>query len=369
MKSLALTTACLLASTLMAAKKQPTPPPEPTVTKQCCHDRFKESGITYGFFAEYLYLQPNGSDLYYAAEAIGLDESIAVPVVSPNWKVKEINPNYHSGFEVGAHVSFNITDFNLALSWERLHGHDSASFTASSAPGFMVGPFFDIGPNSVEYKVAKGKARFQFDGVDLRFGKELCFFKNFYLQFFAGASYTRIHQSLTSTYSNLDNPISRTVKYSSTFWGAGPQMGLDYKFRIYHSFFFTGNSTFSLYMGRLQNDNSFKSRTPELAILGIPQPNHQKTTVPNRTQLVPGFEQKLGFSYVATWDKVRALFEIGYQCQIYLDAVQTVDMTAPQVLPALAPTAPDVGVFAVGFERTLSNYILTGLYATVGIDF
>jgi hypothetical protein len=233
----------------------------------------------------------------------------------------------------------------------------------------MVGPFFDIGPNSSSYKVAKGKDRFNFDQVNLEFGKQLCFFKDFYTKFYDGAAFMRTKETLASSYSNTAKTISRSVKTSSTFIGAGPQIGLDYRYRIVNHFFFGGNSTLSLFMGRLKNKTTFKSFTPELEALGIPQPNSQNTTVPNRTQLIPGFEQKLGFSYFIPCKRARAFFEIGYQCQIYVNAIQTVDMTAPQVLPAGAIFTPEVGVFAVGFERTLSNFMLTGLYASAGVEF
>jgi hypothetical protein len=66
---------------------------------------------------------------------------------------------------------------------------------------------------------------------------------------------------------------------------------------------------------------------------------------------------------------VKATFEVGYQCQIYLDAIQTVDLTSPQVLPAGAVFTTQVGVFAVGFERTFSNYMLTGPYGSIGLEF
>ena len=122
-------------------------------------------------------------------------------------------------------------------------------------------------------------------------------------------------------------------------------------------------------MGEMKNKTRFKSFTPELATLDVPQPNNQRTHVPNRAQLIPGFKQKLGFSYVATWDSIEVAFEIGYLCQIYINAVQTMDMTAPQVEPSGAIFTPQVGVFAVGFERTLSNYMLTGPYASLDFKF
>lgn len=368
MKTLFTSVACALLSTL-AADPSPAADPTPVVPRHCLPETAKSCNVTYELYGECLFLQPNGSDLYYGAEAIGLDSSIAVPAASPNWKVLEINPDYHFGFEVGTSVLFSTPNIKIDLNWERLHAHDSDSFEASSAPGYMVGPFFDIGPNSDAYKIARGHATSRFDAVNLNFGKQLCFFKNFHTNFYGGVGFARIKQTIKSSYSNVAGTIARHVKTSSTFIGAGPQLGLDYDYRICKNFLFTGTSVVSLLMGQLKNGTTFRTYTPELTTLGIPQPNVQKTSVPNRAQLTPAFEQKLGFSYSAIWDCVKATFGIGYQCQIYMDAVQTVDMKAPQVLPTGAQFTTQVGVFAVGFERTISNYMLTGPYASVNIEF
>ena len=121
----------------------------------------------------------------------------------------------------------------------------------------------------------------------------------------------------------------------------------------------------------MKNKTTYNSTTPELIPLLLPetQPNVQTTSVPNRTQLVPGFEQKIGLAYIGTCGCFTFNLGVGYQAQVYINGVQTVDMTAPQVLPALALFTPDTGVFAVGFERTLSNYILTGPYVSLSVTF
>ncbi len=118
----------------------------------------------------------------------------------------------------------------------------------------------------------------------------------------------------------------------------------------------------------MKSATTYQSYTPELALIGLAQPNNQSTKIPNETQLVPGFEQKLGFSYLAIWERLKATFEIGYRCQIYLNAVQYTNM-ASQVVPALLLETPDVGVFAVAFEQSNSNFMLMGPYARVGFDF
>lgn len=320
-------------------------------------------------YGECLFLQPNGSDLYYAAEAIPLDPSITIPAISPNWKIFEIDPDYRFGFEIGAKALFTNPHLYLEANWERLHSHDSASKEVPLSTD-MIGPLFDIGPNSAVYLNAKGKATFHFDAVNLVFGKQCCFFKNLYTNFFAGASFARIRQSLQSKYSNTSSSTSRIVETHSTFTGAGPVFGLDFDYRIAGRFFFTGSTSAGLIMGELENRTTYKSFAPFLAQNNIPEPNKQSTSVPDRSQLIPSFEEKLGFAYEALFKCWKFTIAAGYQAQIYLDAVQTIDMTAPQVLPSLNP-GPTVnsGVYAVGFERTLSNFILTGPYATLAFDF
>jgi hypothetical protein len=300
---------------------------------------------------------------------VGINPALPSPasIASPDWTILEINPDYHLGFEVGARANLNNYNIDIELNWERLYGKDSESFEASSTAGVMVGPFFDIGPNSASYKIARGKYSSNFDQVNLSFGKKICFFDDFYTHFFGGAGFNRIKQTLNNFYSNTAMTTSREIETSSTFTGAGPQIGLDYQYRIYKSFFFKGRSLLSLFMGQIKNGANYKSVSSD-APTDLPQPNIQTTKIPNRVQLIPGFEQKIGFSYLATWNCIRTIFEIGYQCQIYVNAVQTIDM-ASQALPADSPLVPDVGVFALGFMQNNSNFMLTGLYGLAGIEF
>jgi hypothetical protein len=232
----------------------------------------------------------------------------------------------------------------------------------------MAGPFFDIGPNSAAYKVARGKVTSHFDEANLRIGKQFCFFNNFYTHFYGGAGFLRIYETLRTQYSNAAASTSRTIETSSTFTGGGPQIGVDYKYRISKGFFFNGSSVLPFFMGQMKNGTTYTSYSPHLNTLGYPNPNIQTTTVPNKVQLIPGFEQKLGFSYIAAWNRVRATLEVGYQCQIYLNAVQTIDM-ATQAVPTTFLAFPDVGVFAQGFEQNNSNYMLTGPYGSLAFEF
>jgi hypothetical protein len=331
-------------------------------------------GLTYGFYGEFLYLQPNGTDLFYGASAIGISPTSTgsdplSAIASPQWTILEVLPSYHPGFEVGLSLTCNRDNIAITVNWERLHTSDSDSFTASSAVGHMVGPFFDIGPNSAAYKIASGKATSHFDAANLTIGKNLCFFNNFHTEFYGAAAFARIEQTMQSTYSNFENTISRVVATGSTFTGAGPQIGFNYDYRIGGGFFFSGNSSLSLYVGQMKNTTTYQSVAPELAIIGLSSPNNQAASIPNRTQLIPGFEQKLGFSWVSTWDCVRATLAAGYQCQIYLDAIQTFNMASQAIPTDLAAVSPDIAVYAVAFEQTNSNFMLTGPYVFLGFEF
>lgn len=255
MKTLFFTVICspfLMIATHGFSEKQPDKPPE--LPRLVC-DAFKECGKRLELYGDYLYLQPNGSDLYYGVEANGLNPDIAVPALSPNWKVLEINPDYHSGFEVGLGILGATAGLNI--NWERLHTKDKESFTAPAADGFMVGPLFDIGPNSASYKVAQGKALFYFDEGNLNLAKEFCPFKNWRTKISGGGSFARIKQTVQSNYSNNDNTISRRVRTSSTFIGGGPQLGIGYDYQISKGLHLVGNSVFSLYMGRLKTRRRF----------------------------------------------------------------------------------------------------------------
>jgi hypothetical protein len=81
-----------------------------------------------------------------------------------------IPSEFHFGFDVGIAGMFHKTNSGLMLNWERFHRpKDSDSFTVSN-DAYIIGPFFEIGPDASLYKSAKGSVRFKFDEVNLDFG-------------------------------------------------------------------------------------------------------------------------------------------------------------------------------------------------------
>jgi hypothetical protein len=353
-------------STPGAATAAPAPAPATYIEYSRLEPKCRE--VMAELYGEALFLQPNGSLLSYSAVAYPFKSGIAVPADSPNWQIYEIYPNYAPAFKVGMKIRFSDLDTNIEANWQRLYTSKSEKHTVPTS-GDMIGPLFDIGPNSSAYSISTGEVKFHFDSANLLFAQQFCAFKRLYPNIFAGGSYARIKQTLNNKYENYSSGISREIESYSTFTGAGPMIGFDFDYRVYGGFFFTGTSSLALIIGESQNGTTYTSATPALTTVGNPNPNIQGTKVPNRTQLVPALEEKLGFSYGGLFSSCSITFGFGYQAQIYLNAIQSVDMQSQAAPELLTVLVPDSGVFAQGFLRTLSNYIMTGPYITLDIVF
>lgn len=336
-------------------------PPQTTEKAHSASDIFLAHPChTFELYGTALLLQPTGNHQHYAAEAFPL------PAPSPHWQIHDVSTDYHFGFDVGFRGIIHSTNTNITLNWEHFHSTDSASKKVASTD--MIGPFFEIGPDASPYKKAHGKVTFHFDEANLDYGILINFGDRLKTNLYSGVSFAYIKQTLSSKYSNFEGTVARTIKVPSTFIGAGPQVGLDFAYRIVKGFHFVGEAAASLLVGTQKNHTAYTARSPALEPLGISPPNRQKTNVHNKTQVVPGLEGKLGLSYVFAYcDHFMIKLEAGYQAQVYINAIQSIDMGSEVVTP---PVVPDtVGVFARTFEQTLSNFALAGPYFTLDVGF
>ena len=314
---------------------------------------------SFDFEFKALYLQPTTSNLHYGAEADPL------PAPTPNWKIHDIDPDYHFGFEVGASTVIPGRNAKAKVNWTHFYSKDSATTVLPSSD--MIGPFFEIGPDASPYSKAKGHNVFRYDAVDVDYGLCINFGDYLHTNFFAGVEVSRIHQDRTSFYSNPDKTIFRTIKAPSQFLGAGPQLGMDFAYGICNGLQLTGGGAASLLVGDMKNHTNYESVSPALIPLGINPPNSQGTHGKHRTQLVPAFEVKLGVAYSFALCDFTVNLEAGYQALVYINALQSVDIGSEVVTP---PVTPDtVGVYARTFQRNLSNFALAGPYVSVNIGF
>ncbi len=306
-----------------------------------------------------LILQPSSSNLHYAAEAIPL------PLPSPNWNIFDIHPSFRFGFD----LSFKATskkNNTFMINWEHFKGHKSACVFVGTDN--MVGPFFEIGPDAEPYVEAAGKVKFNFDEVNIDMGHHATLGNRLKVDFFAGIGITSIKQKLDSTYSDTTGAIVRTIDMPTSFIGAGPQFGVSFIYNFCDRFYFTGKGLCSLLSGSIKNHTDYTAISPFLEPLGVTPPNKQRTCTENRNIVVPAFEEKLGLACALVIRKHFLLhLEVGYQAQVYLNAIQSVDIGSEVVTPPITPDT--VGVYARTFQRNISNFALTGPYVTVDFRF
>lgn len=319
------------------------------------------SAYSFDLQASVLILKPGSTSINYAAEATPL------PLVSPHWNIFDIQPHYHVGFDLGLNLMFHERDTNLLLNWEHFKSSSSALQQVSSQN--MIGPFFEIGPDAEPYKNAAGEVHFRFDEVHLRYGQLVDIGCYSHANIFAGVSFVRIEQNLLSTYANESGNAVRTITTPSKFTGAGPEVGVDFSYCIIDTMSLVGKTAVTLLAGKINNNTIYSSTSPLLAPLGATSPNIQTTTVGKRSQIIPGFEERIGFSYAHSsycgnyWLQL----EVGYQAQIYINAIQSVDMSSQVVTPPVASST--IGVFARTFHKTVSNFSLGGPYVSFSVGF
>lgn len=312
------------------------------------------------FYASALFLKPSSSHLHYAVEAIPL------PLPSPNWNVFDIHPKYHAAFDIGFKAIIHEKDTAFMANWQRFRSSRCAAENVGS--NNMIGPFFEIGPDAALYTLADGKVRFAFDEANIDYGLLVDCGPDLEATLFGGIGIVRIEECLTSHFSNVAGTVARTINVPSTFVGAGPQFGFESSYYLTRSFSFAGKANISLLCGRLKNHTTYLALSPALAELDITPPNKQRTCVDTRFGVVPGIEEKMGITYSRTLrDDYFMDITVGYQVQLFVNALQSVDMGSEVVTP---PVAPDtVGVFARTFQRTMSNFALAGPYLTFDFAF
>lgn len=305
-----------------------------------------------------LFLKPSGSTIHYGVEAEHTRLS------SPSWKIHDIEPEYHVGFDLGVSTVFPCRNANVMLNWEHFHSKDTSRRSVKSKD--MIGPLFEIAPDCPFYQNAKGKTHVQYDAITLNGGILINLGSYLQANIYAGINGTRIKQTVTAKYSSITGIFSRSISIPSTFAGMGPQLGVDFAYNFSGGFNLTGGATASLLVGSLKNCTTFKSVCPALNSLDITPPNTQGIKVNHRNQVVPAFSGKLGLAYTYASCGWALTIEAGYEAKIYINAIQSTDIGS-EVLTRHVPNT--IGVHARTFQRNLSTFALSGPYASINIYF
>jgi hypothetical protein len=295
------------------------------------------------------YLQPGAGNLEYATLVSPL------PLPTPNWDNQSLKPNFSPAFNVG--LRYMPSEANdIQLNWTHLS--TSAQASVVGAPSQMVGPPFEIGPTASSYQKANGNVSFAYDAVHLDAGHTFCADCFFQLRVFGGVEFARINQDLTGAFQSLDGLTSASNTNESLFTGAGPRLGARGEYAV-GNFQFFGEMAGAGLIGTTQSRINFSAVST--AAPGLAQPNNQALTSPNETQVVPGFDAKLGTVYAfppSNYGQFK--IEVGYQAAVYMNAINQYTITQVSVPPAPA----SVGVFLATANHLQSNFTTHGPYLT-----
>lgn len=318
-----------------------------------------------------LILQPFADNLDFAAQALpyqyGQVESSAI---SPSWEIYEMDPDFHFGFDLGVQGFFGSTASSLMLNWERYHSSTDKDSKTVPSSNYMIGPFFEIGPDASDFKKAVGKTHFHFDEINLDYGTFVNLGRRLHTNLFVGLSFGRIKQKLFAKYSNFSGSIVRTINDPSRFEGAGPQFGLDFDYEVYGGLKLVGIGRTSLFVGTFANHTKYSTVSPLLKSDGI-QSSDQSTNVHHKMGVVPGFEGRIGVGYdLPFFQRYLCHFEVGYQAQVYLNSIRSVDLASEVALNAKGSIgSQETGVYARTFKRSIGNFALAGPYLKANFSF
>lgn len=314
-----------------------------------------------------LALRPCGDSFDYAVQ------TVAGRPASPSWKILNIKPDYHCAFEIGANMQPECMCGCFMVNWEHFDSQDTSTKHIPINSEDSVGPFFHIHSDS-DFTRARGRVRFHFDEVNVDYGVFLSAHECLNTNFYSGVSFVHIQRDFITRYANRnqadrDLEVIRLIKTPSRFDGIGPQVGVDLTYKVAGGLCMAGGGAAGLLFGRLKNHTHFEAQSPALANtnINITPPNRQSTKVHHSRQLIPAFEGRLGIGYCTDRMDCSFRFEIGYFAQIYLNAIQSVDIASEVHHSPVSSSS--VGVFPRAFERHFSNFALAGPYVTLGVRF
>ena len=311
-----------------------------------------------------LYLQPNSNNLNYAVFVSGQQP------LYQSWHYQAIDPKYSPGFELGGKYVFSDALYRASADWVHLNTRDAsfkqASRDISLGAVEFVAPPFEQSPPVFAVKRANATVNFNFDSIELNVGRVFKPHTKVQANLYGGVNILRIKQNLTTIFSDLagseatlysylvppDPSFSFQLQNVSDYVGAGPDLGLDVAYTVAHGFGVVGGLLGTLTAGNMRIQDKFTSTSARLAAIGI-DISHQEITVPDTTQVVPGFDGKLGLFYNYYGKNLPKLnFEVGYRLAAYINALSTVNPT----------TLVQAGTFVVTPE------FVTGTMAIVSSD-
>lgn len=296
-----------------------------------------------------------------------------LPFITPNWNIKQINPDHQPGLYLGARYIFCESGMDIQADWTRLRTSDSQSATVTPILQW-ISPFCQTGPGTAdteydptgvgELTTAKAKVKFHFDTVNLDLGIFVNFGCNMQMRVFTGLSGVKINERLTSTFEGVPPPPTITLKNNYSYWGIGPRLGLLTSYAFCDCFHFAGKLAAALLFGKMEPAQYlFEGSSEALALVGI-SVNRESISSKSVSQAVAAIDARLGLNYAFHFCECYVLtLEAGYLGAIYMDPLNGYE-TNENVLPL------ELGSLSTGSMKHIqSNFSVNGPYASLSFKF
>jgi hypothetical protein len=332
----------------------------------------------------WLYLKPMSNNHTYAYYVAGTQPDYQ------NWHAQSVNPHYASALELGLRYTLKENQLNLAIDWLHLNSNDKAykegNQTINLANIEFTGPPFEMSPPVFGIRRADAKLNYHYEDIALNLEKILDTPKWMKAKIIPGINVLYLKQNLTSKFSDLvgseptpytypllpDPSFSFQIQAISEFIGLGPSLGVNGQIEIMPCLSLIGTASGSLNVGTISVQENFTSTSARLTREGIGV-SKQQITVPNKTQIVPGFDGRLGLLYQLQkiYQMMNINIEAGYRLISYINAVSTIN---PQTLVQPGDN-PDVPEFSTGTMAIVSMtqqdrpFNMNGPYVEIGLDF
>jgi hypothetical protein len=251
-------------------------------------------------------------------------------------EIYQIDPNYGFGYFLG--FGYMINDhFDVQASWIQSYtnGNDEADL---QGPGIIMTTsnrlIYNLA-NASDTLVATAHEKLNYQAADATLGLTYRLGHGLSSRLFTGLRYAQIESKTHIDYtiagpSNLGGFNGNyQPHYSSSFFGVGPEFGMDLDYRIKGIFGIVGRFAGAFLIGEQKS----KGQASFINTLGGGSPviNQTSFAQTNPGQIVPALDAKLGFNLTFPFmhHQDRFVLEAGYQVDYYFDAVDQLQFQGP----------------------------------------
>lgn len=305
-----------------------------------------------------------------------------------NWAAQALDPSYSSAYELGLVYQLKENILSTSLDWLHLDTKDfsakQGNQTLNESNIAFVGPPFEMSPPVFGVRRADAELRTNFDNVALNLEKVFTVSEEWLsAKITGGINFLYVKQNISTTFSDLvgseptpytyplppDPNFSMNLQSISQFIGTGPDLGLSGQLELFKGLSLIGGASGSLNVGTVSVQENFRGTSARLTQNGIGV-SQQRIITPNKTQIVPGFDGKLGLLYQVKTKQIPSFsIEGGYRLMSYINAIST---TTPQTLvqPGTNPAVPEFSTGTMAIVSTTQQdrpFNLNGPYLALRV--